>query len=371
MMPNLLEPSVARRLLQAWKKDDIRDMLARAARRMDITDFTAAFTRTIGGCAGYACPKVPITFHWQAGRDVGTVHMLLKVTPWGPGEGAAYRYLEPLGAPVPRCYGAMRVPDAALPNGWRPGAEAIFLEYLDHIGFDRACLADRLAFARAYAVLHALPPNLRGAPRWATLRYRDGVAVWLTRLRETTAAAAAALPGTAVAEACGELAGLLPHAPAWLARTAEAADNFPVGLIHKDASPQNTGWRGAREEPLLFDLQPMCIGGLMSDLLTLFPNEGLDEHDRQVARAYCDALRERRGPALTPDEIARGTRLARVLRRVGILAWQVARSLDGRVDWTDDAEEGQRTYRAWLHESLSGIARDLRAYRGRAGHDER
>jgi hypothetical protein len=105
----------------------------------------------------------------------------------------------------------------------------------------------------------------------------------------------------------------------------------------------------------------------MGDLLVLFAGDVFGGDDRLVAETYCDALRERGGPSLAPDDIARGTRLARSLRRVGTLAWQMARAVDGKVDWTEDTEEGRRVYREWLLESLEGIARDLRAFRAVRG----
>jgi len=361
-MSNLLEPSVATRLLSSWGQDDLRGIVACAAGRHHVADFTPEFIRTIGGCAGYACPKVPVTFRWRDGEETGSVDVLMKATPWGQSEGAAYRYLEPLGAPIPRCYGALCVLDAALPEGWRPGTEVIFLEYLDHIGFDPACLADRLAFARAYAALHALPPHLPGAPAWQTMSYGAGVAAWHTRLCESVAAGITALPDTLVTDACTELRALLPHAADWLVAVTTQADTFPVALIHKDAAPQNTGWRGARTEPLIFDLQPMCVGGTMGDMLVLFPDIAFEHDDRQVAAAYCDALREHGGPSLTPDDIERGTRYAGMLRRISMLQWQLARASDGQVDWTDDTEEGRRIYQGWLLESLHGITADLRAF---------
>ena len=361
-MSNTLSPTVTERLLTACTPD-VLAMLIDATGITAINSFTAEFRREIDGCGGYSCPKIPVMFHWQTadGRR-GELDTMLKAFPWGRSEAAAYRYLSPLGAPIPRCYGAMQVPPDASPEGWTPGTEIIFLEYLPHIGFDWDHLGDRLAVARTYARLHAIPEDLPGAPQWEVLRQGAGIDVRLERLRHVVETCHNGCLGPELAEVSDALVVLLPDAAGWLTEMAHQADSFPSGLIHKDASPQNTGWREQRNEALLIDLQPMCIGGILGDLLSLLPPHDYSDDDQQVAAAYCAELNALRQTELTPDDVEIGARLAKSLFRVGFLAWALQRSIDGRVDWTDDVEEGKRVYRGWLLGHLRDIELDLRAY---------
>ncbi len=159
------------------------------------------------------------------------------------------------------------------------------------------------------------------------------------------------------ARMCGELgedlaAFVRAHAHDWdraaaaMPMVAATADTLTQGVIHRDLSTQNTGWRHGRSQLLLFDLAQMAVGPLAQDAQALFP-EGTP-FDQDAARRYLTALSAHGGARLTLDDLIREVDAVRPLARLNFLWWATARSLDGKVDFTKDIVEGKRWYRNTL-----------------------
>jgi hypothetical protein len=247
-------------------------------------------------------------------------------------------------APVPRLEGMLRL-DHALPER---SQDLLVLEYLPHIGHRPE---DRIAFAETLGRFHAMPaasfPDLRRC--W----FEDDVPAWIETWQRIASLATAGELGEPILAWCRETDPPWDRFAGYVHTAAAAADALTRGMVHRDLSSQNTGWRADRRELLLFDVPQMAHGCLAHDLIELFPED--QPIDPAVAGRYLTVLRERGGPALSIADVSRELAMVRPLKRIGFLGWSVWICLSGRVDWTDDVEEGRRVYRAGMLENLRSI----------------
>lgn len=349
MPRNLIDPTILEQLL-ASDAAAMTGIVARAAGVASVAGWSLDGCEPIGGCAGYAAPKALAWVRWWAadGRS-GRNCLVVKHFPgWhGHGEAAIYARLEAVGAPVPRCLG--RLDDAR-------GDEVLFLERLPLIGFDPSDQEDRLALARSFAALHRLDPRPWLEAGYPRLAYAPGAETRRGRALDALAELAQGVAGQDLATKAVEVDRRLREQPDLVRRCSVWADRLPQALVHADNPPQNAGRRQAGGELLWFDWHKASVGCAAADLLAAFPDAAFtwDEDDEAVARTYAATLGHDHDPPLRET-------LPRVLllQRLGTLPWHGERCRDGRVDWTDDREEGRATYRTWTGALLAELDRLL------------
>lgn len=173
----------------------------------------------------------------------------------GKSESVHYRYLAAEGVPVPRLYGAVR--NAS-------GVEVVFLEPVTGTGFDEHSEAEWREMLSLLAQFNAC----RVTPEYALHLHpyeQVGQAdknFWITGLN--------ARPSAEEIEtglrACGAGESELPELTQAARLVFAEVEAQPVGLLHQDFFPNNFGWRGAREEMVVFDLHKNSVGPRFADV---------------------------------------------------------------------------------------------------------
>ncbi len=298
--------------------------------------------RPILGARGYNGLTCIVSAQYSAQDGCcGWIEVLLKWSVNASQDARWYPALLAAGAPIPDLHGIL--PLAEPPTAG--SGEVLVLEYLPHIGYTGR---DYGALAEAIGRFHALPCTV--VPGLPQVRSQDAVSGWQEVWNRIRTHALAGDLGAELTDFIARHAANWDRAAASMTILAERADALTRGLIHRDLSTQNTGWRHGRSQLLLFDLPQMAIGPLAQDAQALFP-EG-SPWDDGIAQRYLNALQTHGGPRLSMPDFVREIATARALPKLNFLWWATARSLDGKVDFTDDIEQGKRWYRRTLLRTL-------------------
>ena len=169
-------------------------------------------------------------------------------------ESVHYRYLAAEGVPTPRLYGSVQ--NAA-------GVEVVFLEPVTAIGLDEQSETEWREMLSLLARFNAC----RVTPEYALhLHPYEQVGqidpnFWVTGLN--------ARPSDEEIENGLRAGGVSKHELPKLTRAARQVfaevEAQPRGLLHQDFLPDNFGWRGAREEMVVFDLHKNSLGPRFAD----------------------------------------------------------------------------------------------------------
>jgi hypothetical protein len=341
---NLICTDQLRQLLSEGPPAVLAGIITRATGGRQVAAWEFVGSQELPGCAGYAAAKAVARIAWHStdGQD-GQVALIIKhFRGWrGGGESAVYARLAAQGAPVPRCFGHFTD---------RQGEEVLVLERLPHVGFDLMRQDDRLAAARSLALLHRLDRQPWLASGYRRQRFLDS----LDRQRQSASEVLSVLVNGGVGEDLIQPAqaalALLSADPGLPERLGQRADGLPWGLVHRDSSPQNAGWRDGRQELLWFDWHKASLGCTLADLLPLFPElaRRWTDDDTAVAAEYrtVSGVETDLGLALPPLAF---------LRILNTLTWHLDRCRDGRVDWTQDRDAGRATYRGWTRRLLEEL----------------
>lgn len=169
-------------------------------------------------------------------------------------ESVHYRYLAAEGVPMPRLYGAVR--NAS-------GVEVIFLEPVTGTGFDEYSETEWREMLSLLAQFNAC----RVTPKYALHLHpyeqvgQINANFWVTSLSAylSDGQIEAGLRASGVSES------ELPKLMRAVRRVFAEVEAQPRGLLHQDFLPDNLGWRGAREEMVVFDLHKNSVGPRFAD----------------------------------------------------------------------------------------------------------
>ena len=325
----------AHELLERLDRTALQDIVTRLVGIGPLASVVFHLHRPILGSKGYSGITCVLTAQYTAGNGcTGWMDVLLKWSRSATNESRWYPALMAAGAPIPALFGSLRLldPPAAVSD------EVLVLEYLPHIGH---CELDHGALAETLGRFHALSPGL--IPDLPEVNAKGSVAGWTEAWQRIPGHAKAGELGPAIGQFVASQTDAWPRVVDALPRLAVAADALPRGVIHRDVSLQNTGWRIGRHELLFFDIPQMAVGILAQDAQALVP-EG-KTLDSVVAERYLSSLRRHGGPSLTRDQLLAAINTVRPMARLNFLGWATARSCDGRVDFTQDIEEGRQWYR--------------------------
>ncbi len=347
--------STARELLAALDPQALAAIVASAVGIERVQTANCHLHRAIPGCQGYNGLTCILSVQYSSTTRIGWIDLVLKWPKWPSLEYCWYPALMNAGAPVPRLEGTISLGQAA---GERPDS-VLVLEYLPHIGWGPG---DAHALARTLGRFHALAPSL--FPELPIIRYQDELPGWTQTWHRLHMHARSGDLGAAIQAFVEREERFWPRMDGHLASLTRSADALASGVVHRDVSRQNTGWRQGSSELLLFDVQRMAHGCLVGDVLALCTDidGGEQELDTAVADSYREALRAHGGPALSLADMRQGLAILRPLHRIAfLLGTGMWRSIDGQVDWTTDIEEGRRSYRAGTLSSLEQIISSLRS----------
>ena len=169
-------------------------------------------------------------------------------------EAIHYRYLALNGVPTPRLYGAVENAD---------GEEVIFVEPIRETGFNEQSAVEWRGMLSLLARFNTCPVT---ADYERHLHFYEQVGqidanFWVTGLDAHPDAGQieAGLRAGGVSES--ELPRLTQAARVVFAEV----DRHPRGLLHQDFLPDNFGWRGERDELVVFDLHKNSLGPRFAD----------------------------------------------------------------------------------------------------------
>ena len=169
--------------------------------------------------------------------------------------------------------------------------------------------------------------------------------------------------GEEVADLCANSRDKMANLRRLAADAAESLREMAVGLAHNDFYRDSVGWRQETAEFLVLDLESVGLAPRFADVARwIGPGDELRPRclpRGELAELYLDEYARSGG---TPGRIAQFLEDVRVLwiaQSFGMLWFRLALALDGRVDWTDDADEGRRVFRHDLYRELSGLLQEV------------
>ena len=342
-------------------KAQLRPIVGNIVPDEPVASFDVAIEHQVQGFCGYSAEKaIPsFTYTTKSGR-IGRTTIFIK---WfyrsDPAEAHHYAYLQKHHAPIPRMYGVLTGPD---------GREMLFLEYLDPIGDVQACenfLDDPDHFRQLLAVtarFNAIQPSgeyAAGLPRKGVGEGLMDACATLERIWEH---ACKGDLGNALRQLCSSSQEGLPQLQMLARSLIEPISRMETGLIHSDIYPENTGWRRETRELLILDLEWIGFGPRFYDAASLLgAPDDLQPHwqrREELAQYYLEQYVRWGGPAVSLDQFMKEVPVLWAAQRLNIMWFGLRHALDGRVDWTEDREEGRRFFREELYKHLSVLLRE-------------
>lgn len=320
-----------------------------------VVSFDVTIERQVQGFSGYSADKVipTVTYITQSGRMGRATVFVKRFHRTGPAEAHHYAALQKHDAPIPRMYGVMTDQD---------GKEMLFLEYLDPVGDVQASehFADDLdQFRQLLAVtarFNAIEPSGEYA---ANLPRRDidrGLGDACVTLEHIWDHACKGDLGDALKQLCSSSRDRLAQLQKFAMGLIEPVSQIEIGLIHGDIYPENTGWRRETGELLILDLEWIGFGPRFYDAARwLGAPDDLQPHCQrraELAGYYLEQYVLQGGAAVPLERFMKEVSILWIAQILDIMWFRLRHALDGRVDWTEDREEGRRFFRDALYENL-------------------
>jgi aminoglycoside phosphotransferase (APT) family kinase protein len=296
-----------------------------------VARFVVEVREPVEGNTGLCGDKLIPTFRYTTATGrTGEATAFVKRFSWeGKSEAAHYRHLAAYGVPTPRLYGAISCAD---------GQEILFLERLPAISFDRRSEAEWRAMLSLLARLNACPVTLDYEPHLHLFEQGGKVDRWWATGFMNAA------PVDEEIEASLRTCGVPEAELSPLSRAARLLFNrvaaLPRGLLHQDFLPDNLGWRGDREEMVVFDLHKNTCGPRFADVgpylgLPDWSDHAafLSERGRRDAftRHYLGEYARFSGQNVTPETFRQETTLLSWAHKVAILWWLSEQKQDTRI----------------------------------------
>jgi Ser/Thr protein kinase RdoA (MazF antagonist) len=144
-----------------------------------------------------------------------------------------------------------------------------------------------------------------------------------------------------------------------VARLPQPLARMDEGLLHNDLYPDSVAWRRDPTELLVLDLESVGLGPRFYDVARWLgaPDE-LQPHASEralLAEHYLAEYERWGGPETDRDQFLTGARQLWLAGTLTMLFFFLNRSLDGRMDWTDDREEGRRQSQDELQAQLAAL----------------
>ena len=320
-----------------------------------VVSFNVTMEHQVQGFCGYSAEKAIPTFTYttQSGR-MGRVTIFVKrFYRTGPAEAHHYTHLQKSQAPIPCMYGVLTDPDQR---------EVLFLEYLDPIGDVHACehfLDDPDHFRQCLAVTARFNTIKPSGEYTAQLPRKDvgkGLTDAVSTLSRIWEHACKGDLGNDLKQLCSGPRDKLRQLQTFASKLIEPIAQMEVGLIHSDIYPENTGWRRGKKELLLLDLEWIGFGPRFYDAASLLgaPDE-IQPHCQQRdewAQYYLEQYVSWGGTPMPLDQFMEQVSVLWMAQTLNIMWFGLRHALDGRVDWTEDREEGRQFFRDHLLETL-------------------
>ncbi len=250
-------------------------------------------------------------------------------------EAVHYRHLAAAGVPTPRLYGALQNDR---------GEEVIFLEPLTATGFQSGSEAEWRAMLSLLAQFNACSITPDYAPHLHSFEQVGNLfgGLWVLGLsaRPTKEELEGSLRACRVNE--NEIPELKEMARALFAAIAAQ----PQGLLHQDFLPNNLGWRGEREEMVVFDLHKNARGPRFADVAPYLGvpdwsdsapflvggDAGMANRRERLSQHYLEQYARFGGPVVSLQTLREETAALSWAHKLAALACLADRQQQARVD---------------------------------------
>lgn len=339
-------------------KAQLRPIISSAVPDEPVASFDVSIQHQVHGFCGYSAEKSIPTFSYttESGQTERITVFVKRFHRTGPAEAHHYAHLQKLQAPVPRMYGVMTDQEQR---------EILFLEYLEPIGDIHASeqfMHDPHNFRQllaATARFNTVQPSGEYAHQLPCKDVVKGLTDAVTTLDNIWEHACGGDLGDDLKKFCSNSSDKLHQLQEFAAGLVEPIAQMEMGLIHSDIYPENTGWRQETGELLILDLEWIGFGPRFYDAASLLgaPDNLQPHHQRrdELARYYLEEYVRWGGASMPMDKFMEGNSILWIAETLNMLWFRLARALDGRVDWTDDQEEGRRFFRNELRKTLDAL----------------
>jgi len=336
-------------------KSRLRPIINNIANDDVIVSFDVSIQHQVQGFCGYSAEKVIPTFVYttQSGRTGSTTVFVKRFHRKGAAEAHHYEHLQKHNAPIPRMYGVLTDQEQR---------EILFLEYLEPVGDMQACqefLKDIENFQHCLAAtarFNAVRPTGDYAAQLPDKNAAGGLADAAVTLENVWKYSCDGDLGDSLKQMCSESQDKLHRLQTLTGQLAKPISMMEPGLIHSDIYPENTGWRRGTGELLIIDLEWIGIGPRFFDAASLLgaPDPAQPHYERrdELARYYLEQYIKHGGESVSLNQFREEISQLWIAQRLNIMWFSLRRALDGKVDWTEDREEGRRFFRDYLRETL-------------------
>ena len=339
-------------------RSQLQPIVERMAGDEAVASFTISIDHEVEGHYGYSAEKLIPTISYvtrsgQRGKETVFVKCFHKPE---QGESRHYHRLTGVGAPIPRWYGAATT---------RDGQEVIFLEYLlpvvDFTGMLES--ADQFRqFLSVTAQFNAVSPPPEYAAALPRRDFGRELAEVHPVLDRIWAHADSGELGDDLHSLCSARADGLGALHDMVARLAQPLAEMEIGFLHNDLYPDSVAWRRGTGELLVVDLESAGLGPRYYDVARWLgaPDEVQPHSSARtlLAEHYLSEYGDWSGRETDTRQFLEEAGLLWLAGTLTMLFFFLNRSLDGRMDWTDDREEGRSQSQTELHTQLNALLRE-------------
>lgn len=319
-----------------------------------VTSFDIGIEHQVKGHYGYGAEKVIPTFSYttkSGGKGKVTIFIKHFHAPERT-EAHHYVYLNRQQAPIPKMYGALTDSDQR---------EIIFLEYLkpiDDLHPFHQFFSDLDRFQKFLAVA-ARFNAIKLLGKYATQLPRRDIGQWLmeSRLDSIWKHACKGELGDTIKQICSSSVDKLPRLEMLASKLIEPIKRMDIGLNHNDFYPDSTGWRRDTNELLILDLETVGFAPRFYDVARWL---GIPDDiqprccpRRELAQYYLKQYKYWGDSYVSIHQFIEEISILCMAQTFNMLWFRLRRALDGKVDWTEDRDEGRRIYREDLYKNLS------------------
>jgi len=163
--------------------------------------------------------------------------------------------------------------------------------------------------------------------------------------------------GESIGRICSE------HTPdslkSFVQKVVQRCERYPKSLIHGEPASQNYGYGDDKSKLMFFDLHKFRVSYRFSDISTELlmlkdaPNTCITFEE--ASSFYMEEYYKKSGIKLELFEFTEELEWVESDFILSKLFWFIDRSIDGKVDWTDDIIEGKNANREWLYDNLKRL----------------
>ncbi len=295
-----------------------------------VYDFNIRFDHQKASPNGIVGEYLVPTITWETGAGGSLERTLFvrrsKKVEWGRLQAHHYTFLSENGVPVPRLYGVLS--DSQ-------GREVLFLEYLDEVTAANDAFNEDLGKFQKYLEIMARLNGVKPTVEYAAdigrdMAQREGYTrnwnTWLPWsihvLNQIERYAESDLLGEQIKRFCQSNQVEIKTLKRIALELMRVVPNLPVGLVHGDFLPGNTGWRKKSKELVVFDFEDIMFDTRFYDVAFILGGRDTDEKrsaiQRDLAEIYLKAYSQYGGSTLRIEDFLKEITIVWYARKLNL-----------------------------------------------------